>query len=346
MNLSLKQDVSLLPYNTFGIEAKAAWVADIHSTDDLLTVLREPKIATLPRMVLGGGSNILLTQDYPGLMLRMNILGRKMVAETESQVTVEFGAGEGWHDLVEHCIGQDWGGIENLSLIPGKIGAAPIQNIGAYGVELKDVFAYLDLLHLESGEVQRYYSDDCAFGYRDSIFKGALKGKIAILTVALHLSKAPHALRTSYGAIGKELEAQGIATPTIRDIGNVVTHIRRTKLPDPAQIGNGGSFFKNPEVPIAFHDALKARFPEMPSYPVNETTRKIPAAWLIDQAGWKGQTFGNYGVHKNQALVLVNYGGASGQDIYDLSTRILASVTERYGIELEREVNVVGSLLP
>ncbi|MCL4103846.1 UNVERIFIED_CONTAM: hypothetical protein GTU68_029163 [Idotea baltica] len=341
MNLSLKQDVSLLPYNTFGIDAKAAWVADIYSIQELRAVLEHPEVASLPRMVLGGGSNILLTQDYPGLMIHMRISGRNVVAESESQVTVEFGAGENWHETVQYCIDQDWGGIENLSLIPGKVGAAPIQNIGAYGVELKDVFAYLDLLHLESGEIERFHKEDCAFGYRDSVFKRSLKGKVAILKVAFHLSKAPHSLQTSYGIIVQELEARGITEPTIRDVGNVVTHIRRTKLPDPAKIGNGGSFFKNPEVSVAFHDALKARFPGMPSYPVNPERRKIPAAWLIDQAGWKGQTFGKYGVHKNQALVLVNYGGANGQDIYDLSTRILGSVWERYRIELEREVNVI-----
>jgi len=338
---SLKQDISLLPFNTFGIDARAEWFAEIQSVEDLKAVLEDTKVKHLQRMVLGGGSNVLLTQNFSGLMLRVNILGKKIVQESPTQVTVEFGAGEVWHDLVKYCINQDWGGIENLSLIPGKIGAAPIQNIGAYGVELKDVFAYLDFFHLETGEIKRFYKDDCAFGYRDSIFKRSLKSKGVILSVALNLSQAPHTLYTSYGAIGKELEARGIGNPTIKDIGTVVTHIRQTKLPDPAKIGNGGSFFKNPEVPLAVHDDLKERFPDMPSYPVNETTRKIPAAWLIDQAGWKGKTFGNYGVHKNQALVLVNYGGAQGQDIYDLSSRILASVEERYGITLEREVNVV-----
>ena len=339
--IELQKNFSLRPFNTFGIDAKAALYTEIHDEDQLRAYLDREDLGAYPRLILGGGSNILLTQDFPGLVMDVRIAGRTVMKENEDEVVVEFGAGENWHELVLHCIGQGWGGIENLSLIPGKVGAAPIQNIGAYGVELKDVFEYLELMHLETGQIKRFDADDCRFGYRDSVFKRELKGKVVILRVALRLTKRDHKINTGYGAISKELEARNIRVPGIKDVSDVVISIRQRKLPDPAEIGNGGSFFKNPEVPTTFHDLLKEKFPEMPSYFVNEETMKIPAGWLIDQAGWKGQTFGNYGIHKNQALVLVNYGGASGQDIYDLSTRILNSVKQHYGIELEREVNVV-----
>lgn len=339
--ITLQKNLSLLPFNTFGIDAKAAIYTEIHSDEDLRELRDRDDLKELPRLILGGGSNVLLTQNFNGLVMNIQITGREVMDENEDEVVVEFGAGENWHELVLYCIGQGWGGIENLSLIPGKIGAAPIQNIGAYGVELKDVFAYLELMHLDTGRIERFEADECQFGYRDSIFKRELKGKVAILRVALRLKKGDHVIHTGYGAISKELEARGIEQPGIKDVSDVVISIRQSKLPDPAEIGNGGSFFKNPEVPTAFHDLLKERFPEMPSYFINDSTMKIPAGWLIDQAGWKGQTFGQYGVHKRQALVLVNYGGATGQEIYDLSTRILTSIKEHYGIDLEREVNVV-----
>ncbi len=339
--IELQHNHSLKPHNTFGIEAKAAHFAEITHEDQLRELRDRKDLENLPWFILGGGSNILLTGDHPGLVLHVSIMGKTVMRENERELVLEVGAGENWHELVLHCLDQGWGGIENLSLIPGQVGAAPIQNIGAYGVEIKDVFEYLEFMHLETGQIKRYDAQDCQFGYRDSIFKRELKGKVVILRVAFRLTKKDHQINTSYGAIGKELEARGIEQPSVRDVSNVVIDIRRSKLPDPAEIGNGGSFFKNPEVPVAFHDLMKERFPNMPSYVVNETTRKIPAAWLIDQAGWKGITFDNYGVHKNQALVLVNYGGASGKDIYDLSTKILDSVKMHYGIELEREVNVV-----
>lgn len=340
--MQIFENHSLQAYNTFGIDARARWFAQVVQVEDLPVLFRDPRWQSLPCMVLGGGSNVLLTGDYSGLVLNICIRGKKIVAETEKELILEVGAGEEWHGLVMHCVSQNWGGIENLSLIPGKLGAAPIQNIGAYGVELKDVFVHLDAMDLKSGEIRRFTREDCRFGYRDSVFKRELKGKMVILRVALRLRKKDHIINTSYGAIGKELAAAGISNPTIKDVSDVVIGIRQRKLPDPKEIGNAGSFFKNPEVPKAFFDALKVRFPEMPGYVVSEEIMKIPAGWLIDQAGWKGKRFGNYGVHTAQALVLVNYGGARGAEIYELSGKILESVHARYGVELEREVNVVG----
>ncbi len=339
--ITLQHNRSLLPFNTFGIDVKASLYTEIHHEDHIRKYRERADLTKLPLLILGGGSNILLTQNFPGLVMDIRIKGRVLKGEHQERVVVEFGAGENWHELVLYCIAQGWGGIENLSLIPGKIGAAPIQNIGAYGVELKDVFEYLDLLHLETGQIKRFDAGDCKFGYRDSIFKQELKGKVVILRVALCLTRKNHRVKTDYGDIKKELKDRGLREPCIKDISDVVISIRQRKLPDPAETGNGGSFFKNPEVPTEIHDLLKEKFPEMPSYFVNEATMKIPAAWLINEAGWKGQTFGNFGIHKDHALVLVNYGGASGKDIFDLSTRILNSVKEQFGIELEREVNVI-----
>lgn len=340
-NMKILENASLKSFNTFGIEAYARAMVSIASLEDLESVLRDPKFANMKMMVWGGGSNMLLTQDFDGLVLRMEVLGKKLVAESENQIVLEVGAGENWHGLVQYCIGQDWGGIENLSLIPGKVGAAPIQNIGAYGVELKDVFESVTFYDLEQQKLRQFNAIECEFGYRDSVFKRALKGKVVILNVSLRLSKSPHALHTSYGAIQDELLRKEVGEPGIREVSDAIIHIRQSKLPDPAVIGNGGSFFKNPELPSLEFEDLKARFPNVPGYVVSESITKVPAAWLIDQAGWKGKRFGNYGVHDRQALVLVNHGGASGKDIYDLSSRIKASVLEKFGVELEREVNIV-----
>ena len=339
--MEILENRSLRSFNTFGIAAEARWFASIQSEVDLHEIILDKRWNRLPKLVLGGGSNVLLQGDFAGLVLNICVPGKRIVDENADELILEVGAGEQWHDLVMHCVGQNWAGIENLSLIPGKLGAAPIQNIGAYGVELKDVFVYLEAMDLESGEIRRFEKAECQFGYRDSLFKRELKGKMAILRVGIRLQKRNHVLNTSYGAIGKELAAAGIKAPTIKDVSDVVIAIRQSKLPDPQKIGNAGSFFKNPEVPTSFFDALKARFPEMPGYVVSTETVKIPAGWLIDQAGWKGKRFGNYGVHAAQALVLVNYGGAQGDEIYALSSKIQASVQARYGIALSREVNVV-----
>lgn len=339
--MNIHRNVDLKSYNTFGLEVKATELATISSEEELRNMVLSGKLRASHWMILGGGSNLLFTGDFDGLMLSMNIRGRKVVEESADELVLEGGAGENWHELVLHCVEMGWGGIENLSLIPGRLGAAPIQNIGAYGVELKDVFVYLDAMDLETSEVKRFQAEDCQFGYRDSVFKRELKGKIAILRVALRLRKHNHQIQVSYGAITQELAAMHVSSPTIADVSTAVMAIRRSKLPDPAEIGNSGSFFKNPEVPTAFFEELKARFPELPGYVIKEEITKIPAAWLIDRAGWKGKRFGNYGVHDKQALVLVNHGGAKGSDIFELSGKIMASVKEIYGVELEREVNVI-----
>ena len=339
--VNIQHNVPLEEFNTFGIAVRAKAYVDVRNEEDLSELISKNLLPDLDRMILGGGSNVLFTQDFDGLLIHLGIAGKKVVEESEHEVVLEVGAGENWHGLVLHCIAQDWGGIENLSLIPGKVGAAPLQNIGAYGVELKDVFEYLDFMYLDSGEVRRFCAEDCQFGYRDSIFKRELKGKVVVLRVALRLRKQNHQINTSYGAIGKELEARGISEPSIRDISEVVIAIRQSKLPDPAVIGNGGSFFKNPELPLSEFERLRVDYPDLPGYVVSETVMKVPAAWLIDRAGWKGKRFGNYGVHDRQALVLVNHGGAQGQDIYDLSEEILQSVLKKYGVRLEREVNVI-----
>ncbi|MEM7038656.1 MAG: UDP-N-acetylmuramate dehydrogenase, partial [Bacteroidota bacterium] len=334
----IQENISLKDRNTFGIDAQARFFAEVKSVTELQEILQDARWAEVEKMVLGGGSNVLLVGDVSGLVIHMSAVGKKVVEENEDELILEVGAGENWHGLVMHCVAQGWGGIENLSLIPGRMGAAPIQNIGAYGVELKDVFVHLDAVEIASGKLRRFTHTDCAFGYRDSVFKRDLKGRYIITSVALRLTKRNHSLNTGYGAISKELEARGVTSPTIRDISEVVTAIRQSKLPDPAQIGNGGSFFKNPELPLAQYESLKAQHPELPGYVVSDTIMKVPAAWLIDRAGWKGRRFGNYGVHDRQALVLVNFGGAKGQDIYDLSSEIKASVAEKYGVDLEREV--------
>jgi UDP-N-acetylmuramate dehydrogenase len=339
--MELYHNIDLQPYNTFGISARAQRFVRIRRQSDLEELLAAGLLNRGRQMILGGGSNVLLTGDFAGLVMNMEIMGMNVVEEDEDELVLEAGAGENWHELVMHAVSRGWGGIENLSLIPGKVGAAPIQNIGAYGVELRDVFAYLDAFFLETGEVRRFTAAECRFGYRDSVFKRELKGKVAILRVAMKLRKRNHQLITHYGAVGKELEGRGKKEPGIRDVSEVVIAIRQSKLPDPAEIGNAGSFFKNPEVPNTVFENLKEKYPELPGYVVSETITKLPAAWLIDRAGWKGKRFGNYGVHDRQALVLVNHGGAAGKDIYDLSGKILESVRETYGIELEREVNVV-----
>ncbi len=334
----LKEHVSLQAYNTFGLEASARWWFEVHSEQQALEFIMDNLNLRLPIQVLGGGSNILLTRDIEGLVLKNSIRGIEVLQETASTVEVRIGAGENWHDFVCHCIEQGWGGVENLSLIPGCVGAAPIQNIGAYGVEIKDIFTRLEALHLTTGNLREFPHAACQFGYRDSIFKRDHKGKYLITRVVLTLDKQPK-LNLSYGAIKEQL-TRITDTPTIREVSEVICEIRRSKLPDPAEIGNAGSFFKNPVISAAKFRDLQATYPDMPHYPAGDAV-KLAAAWLIQTCGWKGKRFGNYGVHKNQALVLVNYGGADGEAIYQLSGEILASVRQTFGIELEREVNVV-----
>jgi UDP-N-acetylmuramate dehydrogenase len=311
----------------------------VKSVEDVLNILKDESLNQLPRLILGGGSNILLTQDYDGLVILNRISGITVIEEDDDSVLVEAGAGESWHDLVTNCVKNGWGGIENLSLIPGSVGAAPMQNIGAYGVEIKDVFEQLTALDLSSFETHVFCSEECKFGYRESVFKRELKDLFMIITVRLRLNKNP-VLNTSYGAIESELSNKGITDPSITDVSQAVIKIRQSKLPDPKNLGNAGSFFKNPVIEQLTFDKLKDEFPEIPNYP-SQNGIKLAAGWLVEQCGWKGKKVGSCGSHRDQALVLVNYGGSSGLEIFNLSELIMQSVKEKFGIQLDREVNVV-----
>lgn len=333
----IQHNIDLKPFNTFGISAVAASFTEICSTEDLEHLSLK---TTDNYLVLGGGSNILFTQNPEGLVLKINLKGIEVVKETDQYVYVKAAAGEIWHQFVLHAIQNNWGGIENLSLIPGSVGASPMQNIGAYGVEIKDVFEELEAYHIDTKEIHTFNAEECRFGYRESVFKRHLKGRYIILSVTYRLTKNP-IINTSYGAILSELEAMGVSQPTIKDVSDAVIRIRSSKLPDPKEIGNAGSFFKNPVIAVELFNSLKEKYPNIPSYPVSATEVKIPAGWLIEQDGWKGKTIDQYGVHKNQALVLVNYGNAKGHDIFNLSTQIIGSIKDHFGIELEREVNIV-----
>ncbi|MBL7964072.1 MAG: UDP-N-acetylmuramate dehydrogenase [Flavobacteriales bacterium] len=339
--MQLERNADLRPLTTFGVPARTKWLGRFTSVEELRALLQAPEVNGQPRLVLGGGSNMLFTRDWPGVVLMNEIPGIHMFREDAHHAWVTAGAGVVWHALVRHCVDQDWGGLENLSLIPGKVGAAPMQNIGAYGVEIKDHFDHLEALRIEDGEVVTFDREACAFGYRESFFKRAGRDRYIILSVTFRLNKAPHTLNTSYGNIQQELEQRGIASPTLRDVSDAVIAIRRSKLPDPAVTGNAGSFFKNPVVPQALAERLKETHPGLASYPAGPGEVKLAAGWLIEQAGWKGYHGNGHGVHDKQALVLVNRGGATGQAIFDLSQRILDSVRERFGVELEREVNII-----
>lgn len=336
----IRQNISLKPYNTFGIDASASHFAIFKHVEELHAIFSQESLKSMPLLILGGGSNILFTQNFHGLVLKNELHGINIINETEESVFVQSAAGEVWHDFVLFAIQNNLGGIENLSLIPGSVGAAPMQNIGAYGVEIKDVFHQLDAFEIATGKIRTFSLQECAFGYRESVFKRALKNQFIITSVTFKLNKSPK-LNTTYGAINDELQKMGVSDPTIRDVSNAVIAIRQSKLPNPAELGNAGSFFKNPVVPKMLFDELKKNHPTIPSYPADEHHVKLAAGWLIEQAGWKGKTQGNCGVHKNQALVLVNYGSASGSEIYALSEAVLQSVKKQFGVTLEREVNII-----
>jgi UDP-N-acetylmuramate dehydrogenase len=334
-------DISLKPFNTFGIDVKANYFARFSNTNELAQILESDVAKKNELLVLGGGSNLLLTKNFEGLVLKNEMKGMEIIPGQDADTFfVKSFAGELWHDLVMFSIENNLAGIENMSLIPGSVGAAPMQNIGAYGVEVKDVFDSLEAFEIATGNIRVFRKEDCHFGYRESIFKRDLKNKYIIVSVTLLLRKTG-VVNTTYGAINDELKMAGILNPTIRDVSNAVIAIRKSKLPDPAQIGNAGSFFKNPVIEKVKFDLLKKQFPDIPSYPADENHVKLAAGWLIEKAGWKGKTISNHGVHKNQALVLVNYGGAKGDEIYRLSEDILQSVKSRFGVELEREVNIL-----
>ncbi len=335
----LQRNTLLKTHNTFGINASASFFARFKSEEELLVLLKENKNHEL--FILGGGSNILFTKNFEGLVLKNEIKGFNILQESDKSVLVEAGAGMNWHEFVLKCLDLNFGGVENLSLIPGNVGASPMQNIGAYGVEIKDVFEYLDAIHIKTGTLKRFTNKDCAFGYRESIFKNKVKGEYIISRVGFRLTKE-HVINTSYGAINKELENQNILNPNIKDVSNAVIAIRKSKLPDPNKIGNAGSFFKNPIIPLATLTVLQEKYPSVPNYPAGAESVKLAAGWLIEQAGWKGKTFNeSYGVHKNQALVLVNYGNATGNEILNLSNLIINDVKEKFGVQLEREVNIL-----
>lgn len=337
--MKIQKDVSLKAYNTFGIAAKASTYLNIKALDHLINALK--KYNSRPLFILGGGSNMLLTKNIEALVLHINLKGISVIEESENYVIVQAQAGESWHKFVVWCLEHNYGGVENLSLIPGNIGTAPMQNIGAYGVELKDVFHSCDAINIKTQELKTFTKKECQFGYRESIFKQELKGQYIITSVCLKLTNNIHKLHTEYGAITNELEALQIKNPTIQDVSKAVINIRQSKLPDPKKIGNSGSFFKNPIIEKTHFLELQKSFPNVPHYVVSETKIKIPAGWLIETAGFKGKRFNNYGVHNKQALVLVNYGNANGEDIYKLAKLIQKTIKRLFNINIDTEVNII-----
>jgi len=348
--LHLEENVSLRPFNTFGLDVQARYFARFASADELRQLLALPLVQAGPLLILGGGSNLLLTQNFGGVVLKNEIKGLEIMSEDADAHTalVRAGAGESWHGLVEYALDQELSGIENLSLIPGTVGAAPLQNIGAYGAELQDTFERLEALEIGTGQLRVFTKEDCGFGYRESVFKSTLKGQFVVTAVVLRLHRATAGRPTnvSYGAIQDTLTDLGLdpQAPTPRHVSEAVVHIRRSKLPDPAEIGNAGSFFKNPEISQRKFDELKSRYPSLPGYPVPGGV-KVPAGWLIEQAGFKGLRrgagAGTHGVHDRPALVLVNHGGATGQELRELAEEVIRAVGTQFGIELHPEVNIM-----
>jgi UDP-N-acetylmuramate dehydrogenase len=338
--LQIQTNFSLKNFNTFSVDAKAKYFVEINKKEDLVELFLDPQWLQMPLMVLGGGSNLLLVGNFEGLVIRINIRGIEHRIN-HSEVFVEAGAGEVWNDLVNFCVARAYAGLENLSLIPGSVGASPVQNIGAYGVELMDVFHSCCAFEMATGTFKTFTKADCKFEYRESIFKNELKNQFIIVSVKFQLSLIPE-FNLKYGVIEQELNNRNIAYPTIKDVSQVVSHIRVSKLPDPSTIGNAGSFFKNPIIGKPQFDELIAKFPDVVHYPATSGNIKLAAGWLIEQCGWKGKTVGNTGTWKNQALVLVNHGGATGTEIYALSSQIIDSVYTKFGVTLQREVNILG----
>ncbi len=336
MVLNFQKDISLRTYNTFGIDVKSKKFIGIQSTDVLKAVLAENQGAQV--LLLGGGSNLLLTKDFDGLTIRIENRGIEILKEDEYGARIKVAAGENWHDFVLWCLKKDFGGVENLALIPGSVGAAPIQNIGAYGVELSQVFESCEAMSRETGEIKTFNKTECEFGYRNSIFKNTLKEQYIITSVEFNLTKAPHQINTSYGGLSEKIESK---SPSIQTVAQTVIEIRSAKLPDPRLIGNSGSFFKNPVLGSEQFAALQQQYPNLPHYPDQKGKVKIPAAWLIDYLGFKGYRKNDAGVHQNQALVLVNYGNASGAEIKKLAQEIKDKVLENFKIDLEFEVNIL-----
>jgi UDP-N-acetylmuramate dehydrogenase len=338
--LQIQENVSLKNFNTFGIDTRARYFVEIAHENELHELFADAQWLQTERLVLGGGSNMLMVNDFDGLVIRMNIRGIEHRI-SHHDVFVEAGGGEVWNDLVNYCVDHGYAGIENLSLIPGSVGASPIQNIGAYGVELKDVFYSCRAFEIATGTFKEFSKDDCKFGYRESVFKAELKGQYIIVSVKFQLSLISN-VNTQYGAIGQELQNRKIENPTIKDVSQVVAYIRVSKLPDPSTIGNAGSFFKNPVIDAEEFAVVQAKFPDVVNYPAAGGQVKLAAGWLIEQCGWKGKTVGNTGTWKNQALVLVNHGGATGNEVYNFSSQIIDSVYTKFGVMLQREVNIIS----
>lgn len=341
-DLIVKENVDISGFTSMGVKAYAHYFVSIASIEQLNESLKLAQKKELRILVLGGGSNLLFVENFDGLIIKNTILGIEVLEENDESILLKVGAGENWNKLVEYAVSKGYGGIENLSLIPGTVGAAPIQNIGAYGAELKDTFDTLEALNIESGELQSFDKSQCKFGYRDSIFKKELKGKVIILSVTLRLCKNPK-LNFEYSALRERLDEKGIQNPSIADISTAVIEVRQSKLPDPEKIGNTGSFFKNPEIKVTEFEKLKLEHPTIPGYRISDTITKVPAGWLIEQAGWKGKRFGDAGVHEKQALVLVNHGKATGEELWELAQNVQASVVEKFNIRLTPEVNIIHS---
>lgn len=347
--MQIQENISLRQYNTLGIDAKARYFSSFSSLDELQELLDYSKTVRARHLVLGGGSNLLFTSDYDGLVMKNAIPGLDLIREDDQHVYLRAGAGEQWHALTQYCIKNNWAGVENLSLIPGSAGAAPMQNIGAYGVEIKDVFDELQAFHVQEQKLYSFSKADCEFGYRESVFKNRYRNQFVIVNITLRLNKRP-VFHTSYGAINQELQRMGVQELSIAAIAQAVINIRRSKLPDPSTTGNAGSFFKNPSVSREFFQSLKQTYPDIVAFDNPDGTVKLAAGWLIEHCGpadnpavrsWKGYRKGDAGCHALQALVLVNYGKASGKEIFELSEAIAKSIEAKFGVRLEREVNVV-----
>lgn len=338
--MQIKQNISLKTLNTFGIDVYCDYFIEINSIAEFLDLIKHPIYASNAKLIIGGGSNLLFTQNYKGIVIKNNLKGISIVSENENEVIVKAAAGENWHAFVLWCIDKQFSGLENLSLIPGCVGASPMQNIGAYGVEIKDVFEELEAISISTGECTTFSNKDCEFGYRESVFKHRYKNHYFISSVSFKLKK--HAVvNTSYGAINSELEAMHIQHPSIKDVSNAVINIRESKLPNPKETGNAGSFFKNPEVPATKYQELKNTFPSVVAYPLPNGNYKLAAGWLIEQCGLKGYEINGAAVHLKQALVLINKNNCNGKDVYDLSSHVLQKVNEKFGVLLEREVNII-----
>jgi UDP-N-acetylmuramate dehydrogenase len=341
VTMTIQENVSLKSYNTFGIDAIAKYFASFNSLTELEEILNSKLQTPNPKLILGGGSNILLTKNFDGIVLKNEVKGIEVIKEDDGHVYVKAGAGENWHQFVLYCVENNYAGVENLSLIPGNVGASPMQNIGAYGVEIKDVFYELEAFHKRDGVVQKFSLRDCEFGYRESVFKNKYKGQFVITSVTYRLNKKL-SFNTSYGAIEQELGKMGVKELSIQTISQAVINIRTSKLPDPKEVGNAGSFFKNPIISNEQYLELKENFPGIVAFPSGNHHTKLAAGWLIEQCGWKGYRKGDAGCYPKQALVLVNYGKATGEEIFDLSEEIIESVKKTYGVILEREVNIVS----